>query len=515
MLKRSYQDGLEHSRLTLDEEGKKGGGLTWMLIFTCFLCVFGSSIVHGYSSGVLNAPEFTIQAYYNDTYIYRFKEPIQKSLLNFLWAFTVSIYLAGGMVGIFSAGYFADKFGRRGALQFSHIFAVLAAIFFGIARPTGYFELLILGRFIIGFSTGMGSGIVPMYLTESSPKHIRGSLGVLHQLGLTIGILISQILGLEELLGGDELWPILLIVSAVPGFIVSFFLPLIPESPRYLLIKRKDEERAKKALKSFRGEDHDVKDDIQEMREEQRQLEDEPPWTMKQLLKAKKLRFPLLLLCGLQAGQQLSGINVVFYYSTGIFTEAGIPNDYVRYATLGTGAINVAMTVVAVFLMEKAGRRPLLLYGMVGMGMSAAIITIGLNVQDVAPGIAYLSFVCILTFVVSFAIGLGPIPLFLGGELFKQGPRPPAMSFSGMLNWLANFVVGLTFPFILVGLKGYTFIPFMVVVVIGAVITFKYVKETKNKTYEEIAQMYYGRDDNDSDANVTLQSVKLKEDNQA
>ena len=96
----------------------------------------------------------TIQAFYNDTYIYRFKEPVGKSLLNLLWAITISIYLVGGMVGIFSSGYFADKFGRRNALQLSHIFAVLAAIFFGMARPTGLFELIIVGRLIIGFSTG-------------------------------------------------------------------------------------------------------------------------------------------------------------------------------------------------------------------------------------------------------------------------------------------------------------------------------------------------------------------------
>ncbi|XP_046863615.1 solute carrier family 2, facilitated glucose transporter member 1-like [Xenia sp. Carnegie-2017] len=493
-------------------ETKEKEPITWMLIFTCFLCVFGSSVIFGYSTGVLNSPEEIFRSFYNETYTERFNKKMSDSLLNFLWAFTVSIYLAGGMIGIFSAGYLANRFGRRGAIQLSHILAFAAALFFGIAKPSKRFEMIIVARFLIGLSSGIGGGVVPMYLTESSPKHIRGSLGVLHQLGCTIGILISQILGLEQLLGSEELWPVLLIFSAVPGFIVSFMLPFVPESPRYLLIIKKNEEQAKNALKAFRGEKHDIKNDIAEMQEEQRQMEIEPAWTMRQLLKSKKLRFPLIILAFLQTSQQCSGINVVFYYSTGIFKKAGIPDNYVQYATIGAGAINVAMTTTAVFLMEKAGRRPLLLYGLIGMAISAAFITLGLNLQDIAPGIAIVSFICTLTFVVSFAVGLGPIPLFIGGELFKQGPRPAAMSFTGMLNWLCNFLVGITFPFILDGFKGYTFLPFLVVVAIGAVIVYKYVKETKNKTYEEIAQIYYGKDDTTTvDAEIAQNGIKLEE----
>ncbi|CAH1775421.1 unnamed protein product [Owenia fusiformis] len=473
----------------IDEELKRKGHVTLPLCVTAFAAAFGSSFTHGWNTGVMNPPSEYIKDFINSTYTVNYGGEPSEIMLTFIWSFSLSIYLIGGMIGAFSAGTFADKFGRRNSLLILHAPAFVATLLFFFSKMAGSFVMVILARFIVGFACGCGSGLVPMYLTEIAPLKIRGAMGVLHQLALTTGILCSQAIGIYQILGNDAGWHILLALTGAPCVFSCIVLPFFPDSPRYLLLIKKNEEAAKKSLQRFRGTD-DVRADILEMKNEQKQALAEPNWSMMKLFKAKHLRMPLAVVCSLALGQQLSGINVVFYYSNGVFAGAGIPENMIQYAILGTGGINVLMTIISVPLMERCGRRPLLLVGMGLMTVSASLITVALLLQDSVPAMAYVSIACMHTFVIGFAIGLGSIPQFIGSELFRQGPRPAAMSFAGLLNWLANTSVGIGYPFIEKGIGPYSFLIFIGMLVGFGIFIFKFCPETKNKTFDEIARIF-------------------------
>lgn len=158
--------------------------------------------------------------------------------LTFIFATIVSIFCLGGMIGGCSVGYVADRFGRKGGLLLNNILVVLTVLFEGLAKPTSSYYMFIIGRFLIGINAGLNAGLAPMYLSEISPSHLRGAVGTVYQLIITISILVAQILGLEGLLGTDSQWPTLFCLTAVPAAFQLITLPFCPESPKYLLLNR-------------------------------------------------------------------------------------------------------------------------------------------------------------------------------------------------------------------------------------------------------------------------------------
>ncbi|PIK61035.1 putative solute carrier family 2, facilitated glucose transporter member 1 [Apostichopus japonicus] len=396
-------------------------------------------------------------------------------------------FCRGGVIGSLSAGAIADKFGRKRALLLNNVLAVLAAILMGFSKLANSYEMLIIGRLVIGVNCGINTGIVPMYLSEISPVNLRGGIGVLHQLAVTSGILISQILGLPVVLGTSELWPVLLGLTVAPTVFQLCTLPFCKESPRYLLISQKKEFEAKKAL-VWLCKDDDVSDMIQEMQSEYEEENKEERMSIAKLLKDSSLRMPLIISVVLQLSQQLSGINAVLYYSTSIFIEAGVDEDKSPYVTLSTGAIMVIMTVVSIPLMDRLGRKTLHMFGLGFMLFWAIFLTVFLSIAW--SGAAYGSIICVMLFTVGFAIGPGSIPWLIVSELFSQGPRPAAVSVAFMVNWGANFLVGLLFPFMLDGLNEYVFVVFIVLLAVFFLFTWKFLPETKNKSFEEISALF-------------------------
>ncbi|XP_070560075.1 solute carrier family 2, facilitated glucose transporter member 2-like [Ptychodera flava] len=213
----------------------------------------------------------------------------------------------------------------------------------------------------------------------------------------------------------------------------------------------------------------------------------------------KNYRKPLLISICSHAGQQFSGINAIFFYATEIYGMIWPDDDdAVTYATVGTGAINVAMTIISVFIIEKTGRRPLLVFPYIGTVIFTGIITLSLNLTNQQQDAwAYISLACVYCYVICFAIGPGPIPYILVAELWSQGPRPAAMSVSIQTNWLSNFVIGLTFPILQEAIGAYTFLVYMCFLICTTVFTIFFVPETKNKTFEEIVSQF--RKDKDYD----------------
>ncbi|XP_040889144.1 solute carrier family 2, facilitated glucose transporter member 1 [Toxotes jaculatrix] len=459
-----------------------GKQITFPLLMSVGTAVIGS-LQFGYNTGVINAPQKIIEGFINDTWYQRYEEPITKNSLTAIWSTAVSIFSVGGILGSFSVGLFVNSLGRKNSMLAANVLAFIAAALMGFSKMAASWEMLIIGRFTVGLYSGLSTGFVPMYVGEVSPTSLRGALGTLHQLGIVVGILIAQVFGMDLIMGNSSLWPLLLGFTFIPAVIQCVLLPLCPESPRFLLINKNEESKAKTVLKKLRGTT-DVSADMQEMKEESRQMMKEKKVTIRELIRSPLYRQPLIVAIVLQLSQQLSGINAVFYYSTQIFEKAGVEQPV--YATIGAGVVNTAFTVVSLFVVERAGRRSLHLLGLLGMAGSAVLMTIALALLDQLKWMSYLSIVAIFAFVAFFEIGPGPIPWFIVAELFSQGPRPSAIALAGLSNWTANFIVGMCFQYVQEICGPYVFVIFTVLLLVFFIFTYFKVPETKGRTFDEI-----------------------------
>ncbi|KAF3696435.1 Solute carrier family 2, facilitated glucose transporter member 1 [Channa argus] len=505
--------------------------VTPQLMMAVGTAVIGS-LQFGYNTGVINAPQSIIENFYNETWSERFSEPISQTTLTALWSLSVAIFSVGGMFGSFSVCILANRFGRRNSMLVANVLAFVAAAFMGFSKLATSFEMLIIGRFVVGLYSGLSTGFVPMYIEEISPTSHRGALGTLHQLGVVLGILVAQIFGIESIMGNASLWPLLLGFTLLPAALQCIVLPLCPESPRYLLINCNEESKARSSethththththtransrrveavmkftdvhllitssfvtsrefncclpdLIKLRGTD-DVSEDMQEMKEESQQMMREKKVTIPELFRSPVYRQPILVAIMLQLSQQLSGINAVFYYSTGIFERAGVSQPV--YATIGAGVVNTAFTVVSLFVVERVGRRPLHLIGLMGMAVSSIFLTTAMALLDQFSWMSYVSIAAIFGYVAFFEIGPGPIPWFIVAELFSQGPRPAAIAVAGFCNWSANFLVGMCFQYVEQLCGPYVFIIFAVLLLGFFVFTYFKVPETNGRTFDEIA----------------------------
>nr|QGZ00486.1 facilitated glucose transporter 2 [Mylopharyngodon piceus] len=474
--------------------------LTGTLALAVFTAALGS-LQMGYSLGVINAPQKVIERHYarslgvyNEDLARRegvnateHEEPSDPSVVMY-WSLSVAIFSIGGMVSSFLVSFVSDFRGRIKGMLAINILAITAGLLMGLAKMGTPYLMVIAGRAIMGLYCGLSSGLVPLYIGEISPVKFRGAMGALHQLAIVIGILISQVIGLEFLLGNDDMWHVLLGLSGAPAILQSLLLLLCPESPRYLYIKQGKVEEACKNLKRLKG-DYDTSKDIAEMQAEKEEAMKEAKMSILRLLRSSVYRQQLFVALMMHFSQQFSGINAIFYYSTSIFQTAGVGQPV--YATIGVGVINIIFTLVSVILVDRTGRRTLTLVGLGGMCCCAVAMTVGLAFQDVYSWMSYLSMTAIFLFVSFFEIGPGPIPWFIVAELFSQGPRPAAIALAGCCNWTCNFIIGMFFPY-LEGLCGsYVFVIFAVLLFGFTIFIYLRVPETKGKTFEEIAAVFH------------------------
>ncbi|NWI88282.1 GTR5 protein, partial [Pitta sordida] len=465
-------------------EGAKGK-MTIPLALVALISAFGSSFQYGYNVSVINSPAPYMQDFYNRTYLDRTGKPMNSGFQTLLWSLTVSMFPLGGLFGSLLVWPMVNNCGRKGTLLINNLFSIAAAILMGTSELAKTFEVIILSRVIMGIYAGLASNVVPMFLGELSPKNLRGAVGVVPQLFITIGILAAQILGLHSILGNAEGWPVLLGLTGIPSLIQLLVLPFFPESPRYLLIQKGNEEQARKALQKLRGWD-DVDDEIEEMFQEDRSEKEEGQFTVLSLCTFRGLRWQLISIIVMMMGQQLSGVNAIFYYADRIFESAGVASNSIQYVTVSIGAINVIMTLLDVFIVESLGRRILLLLGFLLCGASCAVLTVALNLQNTVSWMSYLSIVCVILYIIGHAIGPSPIPSVLITEMFLQSSRPAAFMVGGSVHWLSNFTVGLVFLYMEAGLGPYSFLIFCAICLATMVYVFLIVPETKGKTFMEI-----------------------------
>jgi sugar porter (SP) family MFS transporter len=386
----------------------------------------------------------------------------------------VSALLLGALVGALGAGRLADTWGRRRSIVVAGLAAAAGALLAGLAQNV---VMLLGGRVIIGLAVGVTSAIAPLYIAELAPARSRGSMVALYQLSLTLGILAALAVGVVFTPTAN--WRIMIAAGAVPALAQVLAMAIVPESPRYLMARGRLED-ARRVLSRLRPA-ADVDREMDEMAHVDRAT----AHTSFRDVFAHSCRPALIIGVGAALMNALVGVGAVIYYSTDIFQTAGVGNAEV--ASLSVGALNTVMTIVAVFLIARFRRRPLLFVGLTGIVIS--LIVAGVSLLVPSPG--WVTIVGLLGFIASFAISAGPIAWLIVAEVFPLAIRGRAASFATSTNWAANFVLALLFP-LFVGTPGDPVrvgIAFCIYAAISAgfiVFTARLVPETKDRTLEEI-----------------------------
>ncbi|KAK9502097.1 hypothetical protein O3M35_012692 [Rhynocoris fuscipes] len=345
------------------------------------------------------------------------------------------------MIGSIFGAWVADKVGRKGSMIVGGAMALSSAVMFIICKPINSVEIMVLARFIAGLSGGLVTAVMPMYLTELAPINLRGATGTFCPLGLCAGVVIGQIMGFPFILGREDTWNYLLGFYAILILLSVMSLPWLPESPKYLYAVRGLRQKALRELSRLRELPCEYV--CGELEEKEEVSAD--GWSVCKLLCSRPLRLNLSLVCALQAGQQFSGINAVFYYSVNIFKSAGLSEANAQYASLGAGAINFFVALLMIPIVNRFPRRFLAVGSCTMATACLVLLSFSITFMHSFTWMPYLSIVAVLSYVFWYGVGLGPIPYFIGAELFDLGPRPFAMALGSVSNWTANFLVGMTF----------------------------------------------------------------------
>ena len=405
------------------------------------------------------------------------------SLSDFQEEVVVSAVLVGAVIGAIFGGKLADRFGRRSVLIQVAILFIIGAIGTALAPTTTW---LAIGRVVVGIAIGVASFTAPLYISEVSPPQVRGKLVSLNQLMITIGIVVSYLA--DYGLSGARAWRWMFGVAAIPALILLVGLIFVPESPRWL-ITRGLTERAREILKRIR-QSSSVDAEILEIEQSLGKQEG----GLREILSAA-VRPALVVGIGLAIFQQFTGINTVIYYAPTIFQFAGFPSASVAIlATAGVGVVNVALTIVALRLLDRAGRRPLLLYGLIGMILSLAILGFAFLSPSLSSAIAWIAVISLAVYVACFAIGLGPVFWLMIAEIYPLRVRGQAMAVATVANWGANLLVALTFLSLLHSLgRSWTFWLYGIIGVLAWVFVYKLVPETKGRTLEQLEEYWRTR----------------------
>jgi MFS transporter, SP family, sugar:H+ symporter len=391
----------------------------------------------------------------------------------------VASLLLGAAVGAACAGPLSDRLGRRNLIIVAAILFTIGAI--GAALSPSV-TVLVLFRVVLGLAVGAAALIVPLYLSEIAPTEIRGAISSLNQLMIVVGILLAFIV--NALLADSGAWRWMLGLAVIPSVVLLIGMYFMPETPRWL-VSRGREDEARDVLLQSRTEEEAEKE-IQDIKEVERQEEG----GLRELM-APWVRPALIVAIGLAVFQQIIGINTIIYYAPTTLTNVGYGNAAAIYANLIIGAVNVAMTLVAIRIIDRVGRKPLLLAGLVGMVASLTILGLStlLLSEPSSPTdtVAIITLLCLAGFIISFAATWGPTVWVMLPEVLPLRIRGTAMGVAIFLHWIANFVVSQTFPSLLASLgPGPVFLGYAVIGVLAFVFVSAFVTETKGRSLEEI-----------------------------
>ena len=424
-------------------------------------------LLFGYDTGVISGALLFI--------------PNSFKLTSFTKGAVVAGLLLGAMIGAALAGRLADRMGRRRLIIIAAVVFTGGAILAAVAPSV---TVLIIARVIIGLAVGSAALVVPLYLAEIAPTEVRGSIASLNQMMIVCGILAAFIV--NAILASSGNWRLMLGLAAVPSLILLVGMLFMPETPRYL-VHAGEEDTARGVLEDLPG-DEPPQDRIEEIREVEAE---ESATGLRALFAAKWVRPALLVAVGLAVFQQLVGINTIIYYAPTTLTNVGFAKTSAIYANLIIGVINVGMTIIAIKIVDRVGRKPLLYSGVVGMVASLLVLGISLSVLPTPhhPGdpAAVITLICLATFIASFAATWGPVVWVMLPEVLPLSVRGTAMGVAVFGNWAANFAVAQTFPSLLTKFgPGPVFLGYAALGILAGLFVKLFVAETKGRSLEDI-----------------------------
>ena len=395
------------------------GSLLWVTLVAAT-----GGFLFGYDTAVINGANQYLKAHFG-------LNPTQEG-------FAGASAILGCIPGAMVAGFLSDRFGRRKVLFLCAVLFAVSAVFSAVPRT---FNEFLIARFIGGLGIGVASMCCPIYIAELAPAARRGRLGSLFQLGIVVGIFLTLFINAWIQGRGDEAWNAsagwrwMFGAEVIPAVFLLSLLFLAPESPRWLIQAGREPE-ARRILEDVSGAEQAEAEIVAV-----RAVMDQGEGRFRELFNGR-FRPALIVAVALMAFSQFSGINAIMYYSTKIFTTAGIGVQDAFGSSVVVGLVNVVFTFVAIGLVDKAGRRPLLI---VGLGIQVlALTTVGILFVVEAGGMVLL--VAILAFIAAFAMALGPIPWIFCSEVFPTKIRGRAMSVATFTIWVSCYVVAQTFP---------------------------------------------------------------------
>ena len=414
----------------------------------------------GYDTGIISGALIFLQSTF--------------AITTFVKEVIVASVVLGAFFGAVTSGRLADYFGRR---QMLIVTAIAFIIGTALTTFTHNVPVLVIGRFILGLAIGVSSYTVPLFISEMAPPESRGSLVLLNGIMITGGEAIAFIV--DYMLVPTHSWRLMFSTGFIPAIILLFGMLILPSTPRWLSLKKLHGE-AHRVLKRIRNS----KDVIEELHEIRASLiEKNGTW---KVLFSKRVRPVLIIGLGLGILQQFVGINTVMYYGPYIFKAAGFQGASAQIlATFGLGVVNTIMSIVAVLIVDKAGRRRLLLIGLAVAAISLGLV--GLCFHGTTELSHILMLACMIVYIAGYSISIGSLFWLIIAEIYPLQIRGLAMSFVAGIQWLANFVVALTFLSILDAV-GPTFTLWLygVMCVIAFIFSYCYVPETSGVSLEQI-----------------------------
>ena len=430
----------------------------YFYLYICALIASFGGLLSGYDTGVISGALL----YINQSF----------EINSYMLGLLVSSVSIGAVFCAFVNGFFVDKIGRKKTLLLTAFLFFIASVFCFLSQNI---TELIISRMIIGLAVGIVSFCGPLYLSEISPKEKRGQIVSLHQLAITFGILFSYLTN-YLCANLESNWRVMFLIGVVPAFILFFGLLFQKDTPRWYVIKKRYDD-AKKILELV-GCSENTEQEIQNISAALNKEE--------KIKFNKKLIMPFVIGLGIMIIQMTTGINAIIYYAPTIFKMIGFSsNQDALFITIFIGLINFLMTFVAIILVDKIGRKPLLYIGLSGMLISLVVLS-SVFVLDYVF-IKYLAVVFCAVYIVSFSMSLGPVAFLLVSEVFPLKYRGSAMSITIVTNFICNFLVTGLFPIALDKIGGfYTFMIFAFICVLSLLFVKFIVFETKGLSLEDI-----------------------------
>lgn len=385
-----------------------------------------------------------------------------------------SISTIGAMIGAVVSGKIADLLGRRGAMGFAELFNIVGWISIAFSKNAWWLDT---GRLSTGFGIGLLSYVVPVYIAEITPKNLRGVFTAVNQLMICFGASVMY------LVGNLITWRILALIGTIPCLIQLVGLFFIPESPRWLA-KIGQWDGSEASLVRLRGKNANIFEEAAEIRDYTRTLEQLKDSRLIDLFQ-RKYAHSLIVGVGLMVLQQFGGVNAIAYYASAIFSSAGF--SY-RVGTTAMVIVQVPLTIIGTLLMDKSGRRPLLLVSVAGTCLGCFLIGLSYLLQDLklwdsSPSLALVG---VLVFTGSFSLGMGGIPWVIMSEIFPINVKGLAGSLVTVVNWFGSWIITYSFNFLAQWSSAGTFFIFATVCGLTIIFTIRLVPETKGRTLEEI-----------------------------